>query len=258
MFERSPSVANASFECFERRSAATATLRRRCAPDRADRRTHGGRHPASLRRRRSIRSGWRAGSRCAADRRDGFEFAFRVRSRLFETLHFDRQGARALDQGRVRRFRFGGARRLRLHRFARFEQAALRGIQQIVGGPLLGLNACDRLARLFVSRILARSSSSADRRSVAICSCFRRMRSSFSALATCSSNPTLDFSSRCSSLLQGRDGRLCSRDRPHPATRSRRAVARPTAASSRLARAVPGFHAGSSEFLAPRRGFRPR
>ena len=101
----------------------------------------------------------------------------------------------------MRRFRFGGALGLRLHRFACLEQATLRGIQQVIGGPLLRLE-CAQWNR--APPRAARPASAAlprpIRRSVAICSCFRRMRSMASApLATCSSKPTLDFSSRCSS-----------------------------------------------------------
>ena len=84
---------------------------------------------------------------------------------------------------------------------ARLEQPALRRRQLLVGGALLGLDALDRL-RAPRPRAApgARSSSSAVRRSTAICSCLRETRSAASpAAVTCRSKPTIAFSWRCSS-----------------------------------------------------------
>ena len=84
----------------------------------------------------------------------GGEPRLELRARVLEPPDLDRERARPLDEGGVRRLGFGRAVRLRLHRLARVEQPALRAIQLVVGLALVGLDPGDRLPRLFLSRVL--------------------------------------------------------------------------------------------------------
>ena len=79
---------------------------------------------------------------------------FQLTGGLFEALDFTAERARALDKRRVRCLGLGGTLRLCLHSLAGLEQAALGGVEEIVGGALLGLNARNRLPCLVVPGFL--------------------------------------------------------------------------------------------------------
>ena len=73
---------------------------------------------------------------------------------FLQPAHLRREGAGTLDERRVRRLGFGRPPRLRFHRFARFEEPALRRGELFVGDPLVGLDARDRFTRFVVPRFL--------------------------------------------------------------------------------------------------------
>ena len=80
--------------------------------------------------------------------------SFELARRFLEALDLDGEAARALDQRGMRRLGLGGLAPLLLHRFARIEQPALRGIQLLVGGALLDLDPADRRTRFVLPRVL--------------------------------------------------------------------------------------------------------
>ena len=153
--ERAPGLSNAAFEFLE---ASAQRLRRFVGHSHeiaqlVERPQPGIQH--RLRGRDRFDAGRSGAIPFAADRRCASGFASRApREDSSRRCTSSREGARALDQRGVRRLRFRRARRLRLHRLARLEQAALGGIQLIVGRPLLRLNPRDRLPRLFLPRVL--------------------------------------------------------------------------------------------------------
>ena len=98
---------------------------------------------------------------------------------------------------------------------ARLEQLALRRRQLLVGRPLLGLDALDRLARLVLALLLRAQlflgAAPLDARSDPACATTRSAASP--AVVTCRSKPTIAFSCRWSSRLERRDRGLGGGDR---------------------------------------------
>ena len=78
-----------------------------------------------------------AAARLVAFGRERARPRFELGARFLEALHFGGQRGRAFDEGRVGGAGFGRALAEILGGLARFEQAALRGGQPIVGRPLI-------------------------------------------------------------------------------------------------------------------------
>ena len=95
----------------------------------------------------------RAWFRCSSAARETTRSSSSRRG-LFETGDLDGEGAAALDQRRVRRFRLRGDARLVAGRLAGLEELPLRRRQLLVGRALLGLDPLDRLPRFFLALFL--------------------------------------------------------------------------------------------------------